>query len=400
MMRTVLITLACMAYAGAGFRVQTEAAFQPTGVAPGRSHRATSPSMSYSGGGAWGQWLGNKGFPKAPSPAEVEAQIAARSATATAAAPSAGQDFLEFEPYTDRSTMPDNTFKPKSPFEGKIISVERIVGAKATGETCNVVIDHFGKMPYIEGQSYGVLPPGVSPKTGKPNKVRLYSIASSRYGDDQTGTTTTLCVKRAEYWEEVDGKWQTDPAKKGVCSNYLCDLNCGDLIKITGPVGKVMLLPEEKPDTDIIMAATGTGIAPFRSFLKRMFVDKNPYATDFKGLAWLFLGVYNTDAILYDDEWKAILKEYPSQFRYDLALSEEQKNKDGGPMFVQHRMEEYADDIFDRMNKGAHMYLCGLKGMVPGIQELLQKVAESKNIDYDEWMKNLKKNGQWHVEVY
>jgi hypothetical protein len=38
-----------------------------------------------------------------------------------------------------------------------------------------------GKMPYWEGQSYGVLPPGTNPKNGKPNSVRLYSIASSRY---------------------------------------------------------------------------------------------------------------------------------------------------------------------------------------------------------------------------
>merc|ERR1712032_654844 len=119
----------------------------------------------------------------------------------------------------------DNTYKPKSPFEGKVISVERIVGPKATGETCNIVIDHGGDMPYIEGQSYGVVPPGNNPRTGRPNTVRLYSIASSRYGDDLTGKTTTLCVRRATYWcPEMKAD---DPAKKGVCSNYLCDTEPG-----------------------------------------------------------------------------------------------------------------------------------------------------------------------------
>ena len=54
-------------------------------------------------------------------------------------------------------------------------------------------------MPYWEGQSYGVVAPGTNPKNGKPNSVRLYSIASSRYGDDMTGTTTSLCVRRATY---------------------------------------------------------------------------------------------------------------------------------------------------------------------------------------------------------
>lgn len=63
---------------------------------------------------------------------------------------------------------------------GKVVSVKRIVGPDATGETCDIVISHGGKMPYWEGQSYGVIPPGNSWKTGKPNGARLYSIASTR----------------------------------------------------------------------------------------------------------------------------------------------------------------------------------------------------------------------------
>jgi len=46
------------------------------------------------------------------------------------------------------------------------------------------------------------------------------------------------------------------------------------------------------------------------------------------------------------------------------------------------------------------MYFCGLKGMMPGIQDMLKGVCESKGLDYDEWIKGLKKSKQWHVEVY
>merc|ERR1712031_131373 len=239
---------------------------------------------------------------------------------------------------------------------------------------------------------------GLNPKNGKPNSVRLYSIASSRYGDDMTGTTTTLCVRRATYWcPELKAD---DPAKKGVCSNYLCDASPGDELKLTGPSGKVMLMPEKDPNVDLIMVATGTGIAPYRSFLKRLFVEKTPFGEVYKGLAWLFLGVANTDALLYDDDWKAMEKEYPNNFKYDVALSREQTNKDGGKMYIQDRVEEYSDEIFDRLSKGAHIYFCGLKGMMPGIQDMLNKVCESKGLDYDEYIAGLKKNGQWHVEVY
>ena len=278
------------------------------------------------------------------------------------------------------------------------MSVKRIVGPKATGETCDIVIDTKGDIPYWEGQSYGVIPPGTNPKNGKPNSVRLYSIAASRYGDDVSGKQTTLCVRRATYWCPELGA--EDPAKKGVCSNYLCDATPGTEVKMTGPSGKVMLLPEDKPETDIIMVATGTGIAPYRSFWKRVFVEKTPAADAYKGLMWLFLGVANSDALLYDDELKSIAEAHPDHFRVDYALSREQENKKGGKMYIQDKVEEYADEIFTRLDSGAHIYFCGLKGMMPGIQDMLAEVCKSKDIDYDEWVKGLKKEGQWHVEVY
>merc|ERR1719313_2709959 len=141
------------------------------------------------------------------------------------------QDFLEADPYWDMKNIPNNTYKPKEPFTGKVVSCKRIVGANATGETCHIIMNHDGKMPYWEGQSYGVVPPGLNPKNGKPNGVRLYSIASSRYGDDMTGTTTSLCVRRATYWcPELKAD---DPAKKGICSNYLCDAKAGDEVMLT-----------------------------------------------------------------------------------------------------------------------------------------------------------------------
>jgi ferredoxin--NADP+ reductase len=308
------------------------------------------------------------------------------------------QGFLEASPYWDQSEVPVNVYKNKAPFTGKVVSTKRIVGPKATGETCHIVIDHEGKFPYWEGQSWGVIPPGNREKDGKPHSVRLYSIASSRYGDDMTGNTGSLCVRRATYWDPV--MKADDPAKKGICSNFLCDTQPGDEVVMTGPAGKVMLLPEEDPKTDYIMVATGTGIAPYRGFLRRLFVEDTPAARAYKGQAWLFLGVANSDALLYDDEFTEIKEKFPDQFRLDYALSREEMNKDGGKMYIQDRVEEYADEVFSKLDDGAHIYFCGLKGMMPGIQTMLEKVAAAKGLDYDEWLKGLKNNKQWHVEVY
>jgi len=294
---------------------------------------------------------------------------------------------------------PLNTWKNKSPYTGKVVSVERIVGPTATGETTHIVIDHNGEMPYWEGQSFGVIPPGTKVNSkGKevPHGVRLYSIAASRYGDAFDGKTTTLCVRRATYWDPEMGA--EDPAKKGICSNFLCDAKPGQEVMMTGPTGTVMLLPED-PATPVIMVATGTGIAPFRSFLRRFFVEDVPN-WKFAGLAWLFMGVANSDAKLYDDEFSEMLKRFPDQFRLDYALSREATNKKGGKMYIQDKVEEYKDQVFGLLDEGAHMYFCGLKGMMPGILEMLEGVCKEKGVDYEEWLEGLKSKGQWHVEVY
>ena len=65
-----------------------------------------------------------------------------------------------------------------------------------------------------------------------PHGVRLYSIAASRYGDTFDGKTTSFCVRRAEYWDPEMNAY--DPAKKGICSNYLCDAKPGTEINMTG----------------------------------------------------------------------------------------------------------------------------------------------------------------------
>ena len=95
-----------------------------------------------------------------------------------------------------------------------------------------------------------------------------------------------------------------------------------------------------------------------------------------------------------------IAKKNPNNFKLDYALSREQTNAKGGKMYIQDKVEEYADDIFDRLDKGAHMYFCGLKGMMPGVLGMLENVCATKGIDFKDYIKSLKEKAQWHVEVY
>ena len=307
---------------------------------------------------------------------------------------------LEVEPYHDiMGNLPLNTYKNKAPHVGSIMSVKRIVGLNAPGEVCHVHINCGPTFRYWEGQSLGIIPPGENPnKPGKPHSVRLYSIASTRYGDDLDGNSVSLCVRRAVYWDKELGR--EDPAKKGVCSNYLCDATPGTEVKLTGPTGKVMLIPEATPDADLIMVATGTGIAPYRGFIRRLFVEDTPANHAYKGLAWLVLGVPTSEGLLYDEDWQEIAARKPDNFRLTYAISREQSTAAGKKMYVQDRLAESAEELFERLDKGAHIYFCGLKGMMPGIIETLQEVAKSRGVDWDAKLEQLKKAGQWHVEVY
>ncbi|KAG7535830.1 Ferredoxin-NADP reductase (FNR) nucleotide-binding domain [Arabidopsis thaliana x Arabidopsis arenosa] len=285
-----------------------------------------------------------------------------------------------------------NKFKPKNPYTGRCLLNTKITGDDAPGETWHIVFTTQGEIPYREGQSIGVIPEGID-KNGKPHKLRLYSIASSAIGDFGDSKTVSLCVKRLVYTND------SGEIVKGVCSNFLCDLKPGDEAKITGPVGKEMLMPKD-PNATIIMLGTGTGIAPFRSFLWKMFFEEHE-DYKFNGLAWLFLGVPTSSSLLYKEEFEKMKEKNPDNFRLDFAVSREQTNEKGEKMYIQTRMAEYAEELWELLKKdNTFVYMCGLKGMEKGIDDIMVSLAAKDGIDWLEYKKQLKRSEQWNVEVY
>ena len=293
--------------------------------------------------------------------------------------------------------VPVNIYRPKTPFEGTVTGNYSLLKDGAIGRVNHITFDLKDSDPflnYVEGQSIGIMPAGVD-ANGKPHKLRLYSIASTRHGDDFAGNTVSLCVRQLQY--EKDGE-----TINGVCSSYLCDIKPGDKVKITGPVGKEMLLPDEE-DANIVMLATGTGIAPMRAYLRRMFeaTEKEKNKWNFKGKAWLFMGAPKSANLLYEEDLQRYLENYPENFKYTKAISREQQNTKGGRMYIQDRVLESANEIFNMIeDEKTHIYLCGLKGMEPGIDEAMTKAAEEKGLNWSELRPQLKKAGRWHVETY
>ncbi len=294
--------------------------------------------------------------------------------------------------------VPVNIYRPNAPYIGKCISNDNLLGEGGIGMVQHVKFDiSGGNLTYFEGQSIGIVPPGKDAK-GKPQKLRLYSIASTRHGDSVDDKTVSLCVRKLEYKDEKTGK-----EVEGVCSTFLCNLKPGDDVQITGPTGKEMLLPED-PEATVIMMATGTGIAPFRAYLWRMFKDNERHINpdyQFKGLAWLVFGVATTPNILYKGELEEIQEKYPDNFKLSYAISREQKNADGGKMYIQDRIAENADEMWSLIQKEkTHVYICGLKGMETGIDAALTMAAAKSDVKWADYRSQMKRAGRWHVETY
>uniref|UniRef100_A0A7S0T8C7 ferredoxin--NADP(+) reductase n=1 Tax=Pseudo-nitzschia delicatissima TaxID=44447 RepID=A0A7S0T8C7_9STRA len=286
----------------------------------------------------------------------------------------------------------------KKPAEATVLGRTKLIEPDAPGDIQHVVLQLPEGFHYVEGQSLSVIPPGQA-ANGKPHKPRLYSIASTRYGDLLDGRTVSLCVRRAEYYDPITGV--ADPAKAGVCSGFLCDVTPGTKVSVAGPVGKTMVLPKD-PTKEIIMVATGTGIAPFRSFLHRLYMEHTTARQLFQGNAWLILGVPTTGSLLYKPEFDAMQATTQGQesLTIDYAISREMVNDSGGKLYVQDVLKQKSEELFEKLENGAVIYFCGLKGMMPGILGCLEEIATSKGIDWATTLKKYQSNHQWHVEVY
>ena len=297
---------------------------------------------------------------------------------------------------TAKSDIPVNIYRPNNPYVGTCLSNEELVGEGGIGTVRHLTFDiSSGDLHYLEGQSIGIIPDGTDDK-GKPNKIRLYSIASTRHGDQIDGKTVSLCVRQLEYKHPESGE-----TVYGVCSTFLNKLEPGAPVKITGPVGKEMLLPED-PEAKIIMMGTGTGIAPFRAYLWRMFKDderaKNP-DYQFKGFAWLIFGIPTTPNVLYKEELEEMQAKYPENFRLTYAISREQQNAEGGRMYIQNRVAEHAEELWGMVkDEKTHTYICGLRGMEDGIDEAMTAAAAKDGIVWKEYQRSIKE--RWHVETY
>lgn len=261
---------------------------------------------------------------------------------------------------------------PADPGHGIVISNERCTAGKSHSFVRHVVIDASATRlagNFRAGQSFGVIPPGHD-HTGRPHKLRLYSIASPASGEDGQGRYIATTVKRT-----IDEHWETHKLFLGVASNYLADLQVGDSVALTGPNGKRFLLPADPAAHDYLFIATGTGIAPFRGMLHELDT------AGFPSRAVLLMGSpYATD-LLYDAELRALAARRTS-FTYLTALSRQPQPEGGDPMYVDGRLRTHPEQIGSMLaSERAVIYICGIAGMELGVLQRLASLLPPSILD-------------------
>ncbi|MGE7591842.1 assimilatory sulfite reductase (NADPH) flavoprotein subunit [Peribacillus frigoritolerans] len=215
--------------------------------------------------------------------------------------------------------------------------------------------------------------------------ARLYSIASSLSAYPDEVHLTIGAVRYESHGRE----------RKGVCSILCADrLQPGDLLPIYIQHNQNFKQPKN-PDTPIIMVGPGTGIAPFRSFIQ----DREE--SEAKGKTWLFFGDQHfvTD-FLYQTEWQKWLKTGVLT-KMDVAFSRDTDEK----VYVQDRMREQSGELYEWLQKGAAVYICGdEKNMAHDVHntliEIIEKEGNMSHADAQAYLEDMQQNKRYQRDVY
>jgi len=268
-----------------------------------------------------------------------------------------------------------NLYNLGSPIEAVVQGNYRLTAEESESDVRHIILDFQGKpFPVLEGQSLGIIAPGTD-DNGQPHLPRLYSVSSPRDGERPGYHNVSLTVKRED---------------DGVCSNFICDLNKGDSVNVTGPFGATFLLPLD-PDTRLLMICTGTGAAPMRAFT----MARQRIAGNKPGGMVMFFGARTPDSLPYFGPLKKLPPELIEQHLVFSRYPDQDKE------YVQDRMLAESDAVAAMLqDPKTHLYICGLKAMEEGVEAALKNISKTLNLSWAEVRDQMREAGRYHVETY
>jgi len=214
---------------------------------------------------------------------------------------------------------------------------------------------------------------------------RSYSVASSPLANPDEVHLTVASVNYQAFGTE---HW-------GAASSMLADrIAEGDKVSVFVEPNPRFRLPADA-QTPVIMIGPGTGVAPFRAFVEQRA------ELGVTGKNWLFFGdrTFHSD-FMYQLEWQRFLK-HGVLHRMDVAFSRDQADK----VYVQHRIEEQGAEVYEWLQQGAAIYVCGdAKNMAGDVHDALVNILVSHGGHDTEsaeiFLKDLRRAGRYQRDVY
>lgn len=214
---------------------------------------------------------------------------------------------------------------------------------------------------------------------------RLYSIASS---PKRVGAEAHLTVSVVDYTAFGTRHF-------GAASSYLAARAAGtDKVRVFIEPNERFRLPEDG-NRDVLMIGPGTGVAPFRAFVQERA------EVGARGRNWLFFGEQHfRTQFLYQVEWQEALKKQ-TLHRLSLAFSRDRTEK----VYVQHRLREAGREVYEWLDGGAHLYVCGdAQRMAPDVHAALVDIVSThggkSREDAEAWLQALREQRRYLRDVY
>ncbi|GJM43652.1 MAG: ferredoxin--NADP(+) reductase [Gemmatimonadota bacterium] len=275
-------------------------------------------------------------------------------------------------------------------YHAAVLSSERITPPESNDEVRELVLSiDLPDFRFHVGQSIGVVAPG-SPEFGKADHIRLYSVADLPHHLDDGTVRIKICVRRCSYVDSYSGE-----EYPGVASNYLCDRKVGDVITITDPIGVPFRIPENH-DAHLILIGTGTGIAPFRAFVKHIYRT----TPDWRGRILLFYGANSGLELLYMNEEIDDFAQYYDRETFEAFQALSPRPNWADPIAWDHAIGQRGDEIWKLMGQpGTHVYLAGLEKMRPELDRVFAALAGSEE-SWERRRAELAAGGRWVELLY
>ena len=275
-------------------------------------------------------------------------------------------------------------------FQATLVSSERITAEASDEEVRELVIDvDRDDFPYKVGQSVGVVAPGQS-EMGQKNHYRLYSVADLPETSEAGKPRIKIAVRRCFYVDDYSGE-----RYPGIASNYLCDLAPGDTLTMTGPFGLVFEVPDES-DANLILIGSGTGIAPFRAFVKHL----HQHVPDWMGKIWLFYGAKSGLEMLYMNDEKDDFQQYYDKETFQAFKALSPRPNWADPIAWDRAIAERGDELWKLLgDPKTYVYVAGLEKMVGQLDKVFGELAGSKE-KWERRKAELKAGKRWVELVY